>query len=288
MSSLTFQEDLEETGSVFAWEVKANSRDYNSQFKEKAFLWWRRRKYKSNAIHTAKYNAFSFLPLSLYEQLHRASNLYFLLIIVLQGFPEVSTLPWFTLFVPLVCLFVTRATRGLLDDIGRHRSDRTINNRPCQILVGKSFLWKKWENLCVGDVVCLHRDSIVPADLLLLASTEPSSLCYVETADIDGETNLKFRQAPPVTHHKLTSVRKMASFQGEGPQAGAGRAVCPTRGSRSANPTGCDTKIMKNCGSTRLKRTKIDHLLNRLVALVRRPPSSSGPQFPSCTKTRAA
>ncbi|XP_029772229.1 phospholipid-transporting ATPase IK [Suricata suricatta] len=244
MSSLTFQEDLEETGSVFAWEVKANSRDYNSQFKEKAFLWWRRRKYKSNAIHTAKYNAFSFLPLSLYEQLHRASNLYFLLIIVLQGFPEVSTLPWFTLFVPLVCLFVTRATRGLLDDIGRHRSDRTINNRPCQILVGKSFLWKKWENLCVGDVVCLHRDSIVPADLLLLASTEPSSLCYVETADIDGETNLKFRQAPPVTHHKLTSVRKMASFQG------------------------CDTKIMKNCGSTRLKRTKIDHLLNRLVALI--------------------
>ena len=37
-----------------------------------------------NVIHTAKYNVFSFLPLNLYEQFHRMSNLYFLLIIILQ------------------------------------------------------------------------------------------------------------------------------------------------------------------------------------------------------------
>ncbi|XP_049495495.1 phospholipid-transporting ATPase IK isoform X7 [Panthera uncia] len=264
MGSLAYREDLEEEkNSAFTWELEANSRDYNSQFKEKSFLCWQRRKHKSNVIHTAKYNVFSFLPLNLYEQFHRVSNLYFLFIIILQGLPEISTLPWFTLFVPLICLLVIRATRDLVDDIGRHRSDRIINNRPCQTLVGKSFLWRKWEDLYVGDVVCLHKDNIVPADLLLLASTEPSSLCYVETADIDGETNLKFRQAPPVTHHELTSIRKMASFQG------------------------FDTKIMRNCGKIHLKRSRIDRLLNRLVALVRRPrppPSSSGPPFPSCAK----
>ncbi|XP_042833539.1 phospholipid-transporting ATPase IK isoform X6 [Panthera tigris] len=264
MGSLAYREDLgEEKNSAFTWELEANSRDYNSQFKEKSFLCWQRRKHKSNVIHTAKYNVFSFLPLNLYEQFHRVSNLYFLFIIILQGLPEISTLPWFTLFVPLICLLVIRATRDLVDDIGRHRSDRIINNRPCQTLVGKSFLWRKWEDLYVGDVVCLHKDNIVPADLLLLASTEPSSLCYVETADIDGETNLKFRQAPPVTHHELTSIRKMASFQG------------------------FDTKIMRNCGKIHLKRSRIDRLLNRLVALVRRPrppPSSSGPPFPSCAK----
>lgn len=32
---------------------------------------------------------------------------------------------------------------------------------------------------------------------------------------ITRETNLKFRQAPMAMHHELTSVRKMASFQGE-------------------------------------------------------------------------
>ncbi|XP_045347251.1 phospholipid-transporting ATPase IK isoform X10 [Leopardus geoffroyi] len=298
MGSLAYREDLEEEkNSVFTWELEANSRDYNSQFKEKSFLCWQRRKYKSNVIHTAKYNVFSFLPLNLYEQFHRVSNLYFLFIIILQGLPEISTLPWFTLFVPLICLLVIRATRDLVDDIGRHRSDRIINNRPCQILVGKSFLWRKWENLYVGDVVCLNKDNIVPADLLLLASTEPSSLCYVETADIDGETNLKFRQAPPVTHHELTSVRKVASFQG--------KVVCEEPNSRLHHFVGClewngrrhpldignvllrgckvrntdtcyglviyagfDTKIMRNCGKIRLKRSRIDRLLNRLVALI--------------------
>ncbi|XP_045058205.2 phospholipid-transporting ATPase IK isoform X3 [Desmodus rotundus] len=225
------------------------------------------------------------------------SNLYFLFIIILQGVPEISTLPWFTLFTPFVCLLVIRATRDLVDDIGRHRSDRTVNNRPCQVLVGKSFLWKKWRDLCVGDLVRLHKDNIVPADVLLLASTEPSSLCYVETADIDGETNLKFRQAPMAMHRELTSVRKMASFQGkvvceepnsrmhhfmghlkwEGKKYSLDSGNILLRGCKIRNTDTCygmviyagfDTKIMRNCGKIHLKRTKIDRLMNRLVILI--------------------
>ncbi|XP_045058203.2 phospholipid-transporting ATPase IK isoform X2 [Desmodus rotundus] len=298
MGSLAYREDLEkEKNSAFTWEVKANNRTYNDQFKEKAFLCWQRKKYKDNTIHTAKYNFFSFLPLNLYEQFHRMSNLYFLFIIILQGVPEISTLPWFTLFTPFVCLLVIRATRDLVDDIGRHRSDRTVNNRPCQVLVGKSFLWKKWRDLCVGDLVRLHKDNIVPADVLLLASTEPSSLCYVETADIDGETNLKFRQAPMAMHRELTSVRKMASFQGkvvceepnsrmhhfmghlkwEGKKYSLDSGNILLRGCKIRNTDTCygmviyagfDTKIMRNCGKIHLKRTKIDRLMNRLVILI--------------------
>ncbi|KAM5308870.1 phospholipid-transporting ATPase IK isoform 5-T5 [Glossophaga mutica] len=298
MGSLAYSEELEEEkNSAFTWEVKANNRTYNDQFKEKAFLCWQRKKYKDNTIHTAKYNFFSFLPLNLYEQFHRMSNLYFLFIIILQGIPEISTLPWFTLFTPFVCLLVIRATRDLVDDIGRHRSDRTINNRPCQVLVGKSFLWKKWRDLHVGDLIRLDKDNIVPADVLLLASTEPSSLCHVETADIDGETNLKFRQAPMVTHHELTSIRKMASFQGkvvceepnsrmhhfmghlkwEGQKYSLDSGNILLRGCKIRNTDTCygmviyagfDTKIMRNCGKIHLKRTKIDRLMNRLVILV--------------------
>ncbi|XP_065774599.1 phospholipid-transporting ATPase IK isoform X7 [Muntiacus reevesi] len=298
MGSLAYREDLEEEkNSEFTWEVQANNQAYNSQFKEKVFLCWQRKKYKKNIIHTAKYNVFSFLPLNLYEQFRRFSNLYFLLIILLQSIPEISTLPSFTLLVPLICLLTIRAIRDLVDDIGRHKSDKIVNNRPCQILTGKSFLWRKWKNIRVGDLVCLHKDSIVPADLVLLASTEPSSLCYVETADIDGETNLKFRQAPMITHHELTSIRKIASFQG--------KVVCEEPNSRMHHFVGClewkgkkypldignillrgckvrntdtcyglviyagfDTKIMKNCGKIHLKRTKIDHLMNRLVILI--------------------
>lgn len=77
---------------------------------------------------------------------------------------------------------------------------------------------------------------------------------------------------------------------GSCPGAGVGVGVARRAGGPAdAHPAGFDTKIMKNCGTIRLKRTKTDRLLNRLVALVRRPgPASSGPQFPSCTKTREA
>ncbi|NWH62786.1 AT8B2 ATPase, partial [Geococcyx californianus] len=52
------------------------------------------------------------------------------------------------------------------------------------------------------------------ADLLLLCSSEPHGLCYIETAELDGETNMKVRQAIPVTS-ELGDTSKLAQFDGE-------------------------------------------------------------------------
>ncbi|NWT19597.1 AT8B3 ATPase, partial [Vireo altiloquus] len=270
-----------------------------------------------NAIRTAKYNLLTFLPLNLYEQFHRMANVYFVFVILLQTFPEISTLPWYTLLFPLSCLLIIRGLRDLIDDIGRHRSDRSINSRPCEILTGRSFRWHKWRDICVGDIVRLRKDSIVPADLLLLCSSEPSSLCYVETADIDGETNLKFRQALLVTHQELGSEESMAAFDGRvtceepnsrmhsftGTLRWRGRAHALDgdrillRGCRLRNTSLChglvlyagkeppseckmqsfprpfprnwfDSKIMRNCGKIKRKKTKLDHMMDRLVIVI--------------------
>lgn len=60
--------------------------------------------------------------------------------------------------------------------------------------------WSKvqWEEVRVGDIIRLRRDENIPADMVLLHATGPNGIAYIETMALDGETNLKSKQACPL------------------------------------------------------------------------------------------
>jgi phospholipid-transporting ATPase len=68
----------------------------------------------------------------------------------------------------------------------RHQSDRELNARRAKVLVGTQFEEKAWRNIRVGDIVRLESNDFFPADMVVLSSSEPEGLCYIETSNLDG------------------------------------------------------------------------------------------------------
>uniref|UniRef100_A0A8D0A995 Phospholipid-transporting ATPase n=1 Tax=Sander lucioperca TaxID=283035 RepID=A0A8D0A995_SANLU len=212
---------------------------------------------KTNAIKTSKYNPFTFLPLNLFEQFQRIANAYFLFLLVLQVIPQISSLSWFTTVVPLVLVLTVTAAKDATDDIVSK----------CVLLFPVLRLRsEKWMDVQVGDIIRLENNQFVTADLLLLSSSEPLNLVYIETAELDGLYNLKPAVSP--LSRTLTYAGQKYPLDNE---------KILLRGCTLRNTEWCfglvlfagpETKLMQNSGKTTFKRTSIDRLMNVLVLCI--------------------
>lgn len=203
-----------------------------------------------------------------------------------------------------------------LDDMGRHSlenpfddSHRTIN--PDESIIDPTmsitsantqarFAKDYWKSVKVGDVIRIHNNDEIPADVILLATSDSDGACYVETKNLDGETNLKVRQALKCgsgIKHARDIQKSKFWVESEGPHAnlynyqgnlkwyGTDAQVknepvtinnmllrgCSLRNTKWAIGivmfTGPDTKIMLNSGETPSKKSRIARELNYTVLL---------------------
>ncbi|XP_035423172.1 phospholipid-transporting ATPase ID isoform X1 [Cygnus atratus] len=203
-------------------------------------------------------------------------------------------------FLRLEVAFRLRLRSGDLSDTGTSGNGIPVSSRdPAGLSFCRAGLHRRARSFPEegrGEPQCQRSPSAClsrQADLLLLSSSEPHGLCYIETAELDGETNMKVRQAIPVTS-ELGDTSKLALFDGE--------VICEPpnnkldkfggtlywkenkyplsnqnmllRGCVLRNTEWCfglvifagpDTKLMQNSGRTKFKRTSIDRLMNTLV-----------------------
>ena len=66
----------------------------------------------------------------------------------------------------------------------------------------------------VGDLVFLEKNQRVPADMVLLRTSDSSGTCFIRTDQLDGETDWKLRVAVPSTQ-ALKSDKGLLSLDAE-------------------------------------------------------------------------
>uniref|UniRef100_A0A3P8SEB4 Phospholipid-transporting ATPase n=1 Tax=Amphiprion percula TaxID=161767 RepID=A0A3P8SEB4_AMPPE len=152
--------------------------------------------YKGNKIRTTKYSLLSFLPKNLFEQLHRFANVYFIFLAALNFVPVVEAFQPEISVIPIILVLSVTAVKDIWEDYCRFKVDHLINRLLCHVYCStqKTYVDKCWMDVRVGDFVRLSCNEIIPADMLLLYSSDPRGVCYIETANLDGETNLKQRE----------------------------------------------------------------------------------------------
>ncbi|KAJ8934426.1 hypothetical protein NQ318_000643 [Aromia moschata] len=257
-------------------------------------------KFVHNRVSTAKYRYVDYIKIytviSL-EQFRRWANVFFLMIALLQQIPDVSPTGRYTTLVPLIFILSVSAIKEIIEDVKRHRADDETNHRRVEVLRGDNWISVRWKDVIVGDFVKVLNNTFFPADLVLISSSEPQGMSFIETANLDGETNLKIRQALQTTA-KVTTTHELTQLSGtiecEPPNKhlyefnGVLREAHKTaehlgpdqlllRGAILRNTswifgiviyTGHETKLMRNSTKAPLKRSTVDKLTNVQILLL--------------------
>jgi len=157
-------------------------------------------KFCTNYVTTTKYkNWFVFLPQNLFEQFQKKANFYFLIIAILSCTPLSPKTPIVSI-APLVFVLFVSALKECLEDINRKKMDTKVNNTLVQVWRDGAFVDITWANIRVGDIVRVTRDQPFPADICLLSTGGEQGSCSIETANLDGETNLKVKKSARETY----------------------------------------------------------------------------------------
>lgn len=248
--------------------------------------------FPNNKIISTKYNLITWAPKSLFIQFRRAANIYFLIVTILTSMYFSPKQPGSMIATFCFVLSATMLKEGI-EDYYRYIQDRQSNNRSVSKLIKRQWVEVPCWTLRPGDVVRIKKEEEFSADVLIIKSTNDTGYCYIDTKNLDGETNLKekcsledfkkieeddieklnFHIEVEMPNENLTSWKGMIVYEDkEGPFCSLANLIL--KGSVLKNTkyilgiiiySGKNTKIMKNSKVPRMKMSKVLVTMNKLL-----------------------
>lgn len=108
---------------------------------------------------------------------------------VSQFIPDIRIGYLYTYWGPLGFVLAVTISREAIDDLRRHKRDREVNSQKYKRFVSadKPPELVSSSKLKVGDLIVVEKDERVPADLILLRTSDKSGAVFVRTDMLDGE-----------------------------------------------------------------------------------------------------
>lgn len=208
---------------------------------------------------------------------------------------------------PLSVIVIISAIKEAIEDLARHREDTKVNNQDATLCTGKGEVrTMPWCDVRTGQFVKVQDGEHFPADLLLVKSSRADGQCYIETAELDGETNLKIKRTQPdileiggadlsdsggfdprvyeggILEYEQPNNR-LYEFRGKYTWGSPEQTVAVKndsvllRGAMLRNTeaiyglviyTGRETKLAQNQTAAKLKRSDVEAVVNRCIFLI--------------------
>ena len=255
-----------------------------------------------NSIRTTQYTILSFLPLAIIHQYKNPFNIFFLVSMIIDCIPQISSVDPVTTCMPVLIVLIINLIREAVEDYRKYTNDKGLNEALVSVYKLPKFLKQKTEQIKVGHIVKVKKNELIPADLLIIKTSLKNGFCYMQTSNLDGETALKPREALNLTQQKLKynspktfknllnhnndnfyievnapnkdiyDVKGTIFFKQQKYNIKPSNVLL--RGSRLKSVdyafgiaiyTGKDTKLMLNINRTTLKESDIDRILGYIV-----------------------
>ncbi|XP_053992923.1 guanylate cyclase alpha-like isoform X2 [Hylaeus volcanicus] len=163
--------------------------------------------FPDNTVRFHRYSWYTFLPCSVFNRFTSFPNCWFFLVVIvyflLSGFSFVSTLSFFFFAVH----FFFEVLEDGFHELQKYYYSKSWNNRLVHLIMNtETCTTKRLQSyrLCVGNIIFLHDGEEVPADIILLSTSDIESIAYVDTSFVDGKTDLTIKSAVKETRGAVT------------------------------------------------------------------------------------